>query len=334
MKRLLITGGCGFIGSRFVCAWLDRNPEDTIVNVDCLTYAGSLDNLLGAAQNPRHRHVCADVSDPVALSAIWPEPFDLVVHFAAETHVDRSLEDPSQFVRTNVMGTQVLLSVAHERGAGAVVVISSDEVYGPTPKGAVFGVGEPLRPTSPYAASKAAADWMALAYARTFDMDVTIIRSVNVFGPYQYPEKLIPLFINKALQSEPLPLYGHGRQHRSWLYVDDCVDGILAIASDPEKRREKPVWHLGGQSELENRAIAEEICRACGAPSSLIAHVPDRPGHDARYALDDSHTRRVFQWTPRVPFAEGLLRTVDWIRAHREWCHQRLGWAPRFLRNS
>ncbi len=334
MKRLLVTGGCGFIGSHFVRTWLARHPDDTIVNVDCLTYAGSLDNLEESVQDSRHQHECIDVADQGALRAIWSEPVDLVVHFAAETHVDRSLEDPSRFVRTNVMGTQVILSLAKERGAEAVVVISSDEVYGPTPKGAIFGVGEPLRPTSPYAASKAAADWMALAYARTFDLDVTIIRSVNVFGPRQYPEKLIPLFINKALQSESLPLYGHGRQRRSWLYVDDCVNGILAIVSDPEKRREKPVWHLGGQVELENRAIAEDICRACNVPTSLIANVPDRPGHDARYALDDSHTRRVFGWAPQLSFPEGLSRTVDWIRSHREWCQTRLGWAPRFLQQT
>lgn len=329
--RLLVTGGCGFLGSHFVRTWLARNNGDTIVNVDCLTYAGSLDNLEDAVRDPRHIHHQVDISDPMAIAGVWRGAFDMVVHFAAETHVDRSLEEAARFVQTNVVGTQTILELAKERGAGAVILISSDEVYGPTPKGARFGIGDPLRPTSPYAASKAAADWMGLAYARTFDMDLTIIRSVNVYGPRQYPEKLIPLFTARALDGKSMPLYGHGRQKRSWLHVDDFVNGVIAIASDVSKRRTKPVWHLGSSADMENREIAEEICKLCDAPASLITHVPDRPGHDQRYALDDSQTRRVFDWWAQLAFPEGLASTVEWYKSHRDWCRERLGWSPAFL---
>jgi|CXWL01.1.fsa_nt_gi dTDP-glucose 4,6-dehydratase len=330
--RLLVTGGCGFLGSHFIRAWLAERPDDTIDNVDLLTYAGSLDNLGEAANDPRHVHHRIDVADPAALAAIWGASFDLIVHFAAETHVDRSLDAPALFVRTNVLGTQTVLAVARERGAGAIVVISTDEVYGPTPKGAVFGTGEPLHPTSPYAASKAAADWMALAYAHSFGMEVAIIRLVNVYGPRQYPEKLIPLFVSRALDRKPLPLYGHGRHKRHWLHVDDATAGIVAICRDGERRRERPVWHLGSGDEMENRAIAEQICVLCGADPALITHVADRPGHDPRYALDWSQTARVFGWRPRTDFQSGLAHTVRWYEEHRAAWREHTGWTPGFLR--
>lgn len=330
--RLLVTGGCGFIGSHFIRTWLRSNPSDSVTNVDCLTYAGALDNLAEAASHPQHTHINADIADLAAMQSVWRERIDTVVHFAAETHVDRSLEDASCFVRTNVLGTQLLLENAHRQGDLSVIIISSDEVYGPTPKGTVFGIGEPLRPTSPYAASKAAADWMALAYHRSFDIDVSIIRCVNAYGPHQYPEKVIPLFVTNALSGEKLPLYGHGRQRRTWLHVDDVVAGINSIVSDPVKRREKPVWHLGSSWELENREIASKICRLCGADESLIQYVPDRPGHDQRYALDYSQTQRIFGWSPRVAFDEGLATTVEWIKANLDWCRSRRSWTPDFLR--
>ncbi|MEW5701512.1 MAG: dTDP-glucose 4,6-dehydratase [Candidatus Zixiibacteriota bacterium] len=330
--NLLVTGGCGFLGSHFVRRWLVGHPGDSVTNVDCLTYAGSVDNLEEAQSDPRYRHVTVDVADPADLGAAWPQAVDLVVHFAAETHVDRSLEEAGRFVRTNVLGTQVVLEVAMAHGRPPVIVISSDEVYGPTPKGAIFGTGEPLRPTSPYAASKAAADWMALAYARSFEMDVTIVRSVNVYGPRQYPEKFIPLFATRALAGDSMPLYGHGRQRRCWLHVDDFVAGLMAILADDAARKSRPVWHLGSPDEMENRQIASEICRLCDADPALITPVPDRPGHDQRYALDFSQTKRVFGWEPRVPFGEGLRRTVDWIRDNQEWCRHRTDWTPSFLR--
>lgn len=323
------------MGSHFVRAQLAAYPHDTIVNADCLTYAGSLDNLEEAAANSRHRHVNVDTADEAALDALWEEPFDLVVHFAAETHVDRSLENAGTFVRTNVLGTQAVLSVAlRRRDAGArsaVVIVSSDEVYGPTPDGTAFGTDQPLAPTSPYAASKAAADWMALAYRRTHELDVTIVRSVNVYGPRQYPEKFIPLFVTRALASESLPLYGDGRQKRSWLYVEDFVGGLMAILSDTEKRRAQPVWHLGSHEEMENRQIAEAICKLSERETSLISRVADRPGHDRRYSLDYSETTKVFGWEPKNTFADGLNRTVAWIREHQTWHRERAGWTPAFL---
>lgn len=330
--RLLVTGGCGFIGSHFIRTWLRSNPSDSITNVDCLTYAGSLDNLAEAASHPHHAHIDADIADPAAMQSVWRERFDTVVHFAAETHVDRSLEDASRFVQTNVLGTQLLLENAHRQGDVSVIIISSDEVYGPTPKGTVFGIGDPLRPTSPYAASKAAADWMALAYHRSFDLDVSIIRCVNTYGPRQYPEKFIPLFVTNALSGVPLPLYGHGRHRRSWLHVDDVAAGIRAIVSDTVKRREKPIWHLGSSWELENREIAVTICRLCGVPETLIQFVPDRPGHDQRYALDFSQTQRIFGWEPRISFDAGLVTTVSWIRDNLDWCKSRRAWTPGFLK--
>ena len=330
--NLLVTGGCGFLGAHFIRGWLAKHPEDRITNIDCLTYAGSIESLEEVRDHPHHRHLNADVADAEALRAAWDTRFDLVVHFAAETHVDRSLEDAGRFVRTNVLGTQTVLASALSLGATPVVVISSDEVYGPTPDGTAFEPDQPLGPTSPYAASKAAADEIAAAYREGLDLDVTIVRSVNVYGPRQYPEKLIPLFTARALTGQPLPLYGDGRQRRSWLYIDDFVDGLLAILADTDKRREAPVWHLGSDDEWENRRIADEICRFCGVDRSLITSVSDRPGHDRRYALDFAATTRAFGWRPRVKMAEGLNRTTEWIRDNLDWCRSRLGWTPEFLR--
>jgi dTDP-glucose 4,6-dehydratase len=333
--RLLVTGGCGFLGSHFVRAWLRRHDDTTVVNADCLTYAGSLDNLEEVARDKRHRHEHVDMADAVAVDRLWTEGFDLVVHFAAETHVDRSLEDASQFVRTNVLGTQTLLAtVERHRGSGwtpAVIIVSSDEVYGPTPEGARFGTESSLRPTSPYAASKAAADLIALAYARTFELDVTIVRSVNVFGSRQYPEKAVPLFVSRALGGLSLPVYGDGHQRRSWLYVDDFVDGLMRITGDSTRRREHPIWHLGSVDEIDNLGLAQTICELCSADPALITHVPDRPGHDRRYALDFSLAEREFGWSPRTPLRVGLERTVAWIRANLEWCRRRTVWSPTFL---
>ena len=334
--RLLVTGGCGFLGSHFVRAWLRRHDDATIVNADLLTYAGSLDNLEEAARDTRHRHERIDVADPVAVDRLWADGFDLVVHFAAETHVDRSLEDAGRFVRTNVTGTETLLATMGPQRAGAarpvVIIVSTDEVYGPTPEGMTFGTDAPLCPTSPYAASKAVADRLALAYARAFELDLTIVRSVNVYGPRQYPEKVVPLFVSRAIAGERLPLYGDGLQRRSWLYVDDFVDGLMRIADDSIRRREHTIWHLGSRDETDNLELALTICELCGADPALIAHVADRPEHDRRYALDFSQTERAFDWSPRMPLRAGLERTVAWIRANIEWCRRRTDWKPAFLR--
>lgn len=332
--RLLVTGGCGFLGSHFVRAWLRNHPDSSVVNVDCLTYAGSIDNLEEAAENPRYSHAPIDIADRAAVDRLWHEPFDCIVHFAAETHVDRSLEDAGRFVRTNVLGTQTLLAslMASAHPASPVVVISSDEVYGPTPTGVAFGIDQPLRPTSPYAASKASADLLALAYARSHDLDVTLLRSVNVYGPRQYPEKMIPLFVTRALAGETLPLYGNGAQRRCWLYVDDFVYGAMSLVGHPDKRRQNLVWHLGSEFELENREIAGSLCDLCGVDHARIQSVPDRPGHDLRYALDFRQTTAVLGWKPVIAPADGLRLTVDWIRNNQDWCRNRLGWTPAFLR--
>jgi dTDP-glucose 4,6-dehydratase len=335
--RLLVTGGCGFLGSHFVREWLRIKPDSSVVNADCLTYAGSVENLEDAAQNPRYSHARIDIADRAAVNRLWDEPFDLVVHFAAETHVDRSLEDAGRFVRTNVLGTQTLLSslmanVPVSDTTPAVIVISSDEVYGPAPPGQAFGPDQSLRPTSPYAASKAGADLLALAYARSHNLDITLLRSVNVYGPRQYPEKMIPLFVTRALAGETLPLYGDGLQQRCWLYVDDFVDGVMRLINNPEKRREYPVWHLGSEFEFENRAIAEMLCELCGVNNARIRSVPDRPGHDLRYALDYKQTTAALGWAPMVAPSNGLRQTVEWIKKNQDWCHRRLGWIPAFLR--
>jgi dTDP-glucose 4,6-dehydratase len=335
--KLLVTGGCGFLGSHFVRKWLRVSPDSSVVNADCLTYAGSVENLEDAAQNPRYRHAQIDIADRDAVDRLWGESFDLIVHFAAETHVDRSLEDAGQFVRTNVLGTQTLLSSLHGHTPDGntpspVIVISSDEVYGPAPSGQSFSPDDALRPTSPYAASKAGADLIALAYARSHDLDITLLRSVNVYGPRQYPEKLIPLFVARALAGETLPLYGDGLQRRCWLYVDDFVDGVLCLIDNPEKRRQHAVWHLGSEFELTNRAIAETLCELCEVDRSRIATVPDRPGHDFRYALDYTQTTQALGWAPKVAPSDGLSETVERIKSNQAWCHNRLGWTPAFLR--
>jgi dTDP-glucose 4,6-dehydratase len=334
--KLLVTGGCGFLGSHFIRQWLKRHADDEILNVDCLTYAGSLDNLEEAADNPRYRHLKLDISDPYAPSKLAAEPFDLLIHFAAETHVDRSLEDAGRFVRTNVLGTQALLAaVRHqtssEKAVPSVIIISTDEVYGPTPEGETFSEKQPLNPTSPYAASKAAADLMARSYAHSYGLDVTIVRSVNVYGPRQYPEKLIPLFVTLALAGEELPLYGDGGQRRCWLYVDDFVDGLIRIARSLDIRRRQPVWHLGSHFELINRDIAQMLCEFCDADPSLITKVADRPGHDRRYALSFSATTKATGWEPQTDPRSGLEQTVAWLKNNLEWCRKRAQWKPTFL---
>ncbi len=333
--RVLVTGGCGFLGSHFVRAFLRGHRDAIVVNADCLTYAGSLDNLEEAAVDPRHRHERIDIADDDAVDGLFTQGFDLIVHFAAETHVDRSLENAGAFVRTNVRGTENMLKSAGRRRLTpkpAVIIVSTDEVYGPTPQGIRFGTDAPLTPTSPYAASKAVADRLALAYGRAYDLDLAIVRSVNVYGPRQYPEKVIPLFISRALAGEPLPLYGDGLQSRSWLYVDDFVDGIMRIADDPAHRREQIVWHLGSTDETRNLELAQSICRLCNANTALITSVPDRPGHDRRYSLDFTRTETAFGWRPRTAMDAGLETTVRWMKSNLEWCRRRTTWTPAFLR--
>ena len=315
--NILVTGGAGFIGANHV-RWLLDHTDDRVVNLDALTYAGNLENLAGVEGNPRYRFVRGDVRDAELVRRIMVEErIEAVVHFAAESHVDRSIEGPRVFLETNVLGTQVLLDAAREAGVARFVQVSTDEVYGSLgPDEPAFTEEHPLRPNSPYSASKAAADLLCRAYHRTFGLPVTITRCSNNYGPYQFPEKLIPLMIANALERKPLPVYGDGRNVRDWLFVEDHCRAV-----DLVMRRGRPgeVYNIGGGNEMENIAIVRLLLELLGRDESLITFVTDRPGHDRRYAIDATKLREELGWEPRHDFATGIRATVDWYLAHREW---------------
>jgi dTDP-glucose 4,6-dehydratase len=309
--RILVTGGCGFIGSGFVRLALARGAE--VVNLDKLTYAGNPANVAEVADHPGYRFVRADIADAEAVREAI-EGVDAVVNLAAESHVDRSIMDPAEFIRTDVVGTAVLLAAAREAGVRRFVQVSTDEVYGSIGEGA-FRESDPVNPSSPYSASKAGGDLQVLAWHRTYGLDAVITRGSNTYGPRQYPEKLIPLFVTNALDGEPLPVYGDGLQVRDWLHVDDHCEGIWAVM---ERGRAGEVYNLGGGHEETNLSVTRRILQLTGRDESLIRHVADRPGHDRRYALDTAKARGL-GWAPRRGFGEGLAETVEWYRAHRDW---------------
>ncbi len=316
--KLLVTGGAGFIGSNFVHYMLREHADVEIVNVDLLTYAGNPDNLRPVADDPRHRFVRADVADRAAMEPLFAEGVDAVVHFAAESHVDRSIADPAVFVRTNVLGTQTLLDLAlqYRDRVGKFVQISTDEVYGSLGDTGYFSETSPLAPNSPYSASKAGADLLVRAYHETYGLNVNITRCSNNYGPYQFPEKLVPLMIMNALEDKPLPLYGDGLNVRDWLHVEDhcrAVDLVLRNGRPGE------VYNIGGHNERTNLDVVRTILRELGKPESLITFVPDRPGHDRRYAIDAAKIRRELGWAPRYDFAAGIRETIRWYTANREW---------------
>ena len=316
MPMFVVTGGAGFIGSNFVRLALAQSPNLRIVNIDLLTYAGNLENLAGVPED-RHTFVRADITDPEAMARAIPAGADAVINFAAETHVDRSILCPLAFVRTNVLGTQVLLEAARARGAKRFLQVSTDEVYGAlAPDDPPFTEDHPLAPSSPYAASKAGADLLALAAHRTYGQDVVITRCSNNYGPYQFPEKLIPLMLSNALEDRPLPVYGDGRQVRDWIYTDDHSRAILAAAA---RGRPGRVYNIGARSERYNLDVVREILRQLGKPESLIEHVTDRPGHDRRYAIDSRRAQQELGWRPETVFEEGLARTIRWYRDHADW---------------
>jgi len=316
MPMFVVTGGAGFIGSNFVRLALAQSPNLRIVNIDLLTYAGNLENLAGVPED-RHTFVRADITDPEAMARAIPAGADAVINFAAETHVDRSILCPLAFVRTNVLGTQVLLEAARARGAKRFLQVSTDEVYGAlAPDDPPFTEDHPLAPSSPYAASKAGADLLALAAHRTYGQDVVITRCSNNYGPYQFPEKLIPLMLSNALEDRPLPVYGDGRQVRDWIYTDDHSRAILAAAA---RGRPGRVYNIGARSERYNIDVVREILRQLGKPESLIEHVTDRPGHDRRYAIDSRRAQQELGWRPETVFEEGLARTIRWYRDHADW---------------
>lgn len=317
---LLVTGGCGFIGSNFIHLLRAERPSLPILNLDALTYAGNLENLAALEGDPGLRFVRGSVADPALVAALFAEdPITAVVHFAAESHVDRSILGPGLFIETNVRGTQVLLEAARQAWAerpGRFVLVSTDEVYGSLGPSGRFTEETPLDPSSPYSASKAAADLIGQAYWRTFGLPVMITRCSNNYGPYQFPEKLIPLMIQRASQNLSLPVYGDGRNIRDWLHVSDHCRAVLAVLERGEPGR---VYNIGGDNEVANIEIVRLILRALGKPEALIEFVADRPGHDRRYAIDATRLRRELGWAPRVGFAAGIAETIAWYGDNRAW---------------
>ncbi len=317
MKRLLVTGGCGFIGSNFVRLEVESYPDVEVTNLDALTYAGNPDNLADLADHPRYRFVKGDVADAPLVRALLAEGFDAVVHFAAESHVDRSIGDATPFLHTNVVGTQTLLDAARLAGTPRYVQVSTDEVYGTlAPDDPPFTETTPLAPNSPYAASKAGADLLVRAAHHTHGMDTVITRCSNNYGPYQFPEKLIPLFITNALSDTPLPVYGDGRQVRDWIHVMDHCRGVDAAL---RRGRAGAIYNFGGRSERYNLDVTHLVLKLTGKPATLIRHVTDRPGHDRRYAVECGLAERELGWRPTVSFEEGLAETVAWYRANARW---------------
>jgi dTDP-glucose 4,6-dehydratase len=321
--KVLVTGGAGFIGSNFIRFLLNARPDVRIVNFDKLTYAGNPESLADSAQDPRYHFIRGDITDRNAVTELFAREFDTVVHFAAETHVDRSIEDASPFLRTNIIGTQCLLEAARNSPRVHFIHISTDEVYGSAPACVKFKEESPLDPRSPYAASKASAEHFVTAYANTFGISSVILRCTNNFGPFQFPEKLIPLMIANASEDKPLPIYGDGMQERDWLFVEDYCRAIdLAL----EKAKPGSIYNVSSGVSQPNLKIVRTILQLLGKPESLIQYVQDRPGHDRRYALDSSKIQRELGWSPLVSFEDGVRRTIEWYKANTEWLrHARSG---------
>jgi dTDP-glucose 4,6-dehydratase len=311
--KLLVTGGAGFIGSNFIRHVLREHPADRVVNLDKLTYAGNPANLADVQRDPRYAFVHGDICDATLVREIL-RGVDAVVNFAAESHVDRSLVEPDGFLRTDVFGVFTLLEAVRDLKVPRLLHVSTDEVYGSVTQGSSTET-DPLRPSNPYSASKAAGDLLALAYWRTHGVPVLITRSSNNFGPHQYPEKVVPLFITNALDDQPLPLYGDGRHVRDWLYV---LDNCAAIDLVLRRGRDGEVYNVGGGHEVENVVLTREILRLTGKPDSLIRRVTDRPGHDRRYSVDSTKVGQL-GWAPRHAFATALETTVRWYREHETW---------------
>lgn len=318
--KILITGGAGFIGSNFIFYMRQRHPDYDLVCLDKLTYAGNLETLASVMDDPKFKFIKADIADREAVYAIFEaEKPDVVVNFAAESHVDRSIETPDIFLATNVMGTQVLLDACRKYGIQRYHQVSTDEVYGDLPldrPDLFFTEKTPLHTSSPYSASKASADLLCNAYQRTYGLPITISRCSNNYGPYQFPEKLIPLMIANALADKPLPVYGEGVNVRDWLYVEDHCAAIDLIL---EKGKVGQVYNIGGHNEMRNIDIVRLILKELGKPESLITHVTDRKGHDMRYAIDPTFIHAELGWLPQTKFADGIVKTIRWYLDNRSW---------------
>lgn len=316
----IVTGGAGFIGSNFIFHMLHKYPDDRIVCLDKLTYAGNLSTLAPVIEQQNFRFVKLDICDREGVYRLFEEEHpDVVVNFAAESHVDRSIEDPGIFLQTNIMGTAVLMDACREYGIARYHQVSTDEVYGDLPldrPDLFFTEDTPIHTSSPYSSSKAGADLLVLAYHRTYGLPVTISRCSNNYGPYHFPEKLIPLMITNALNDKPLPVYGDGLNVRDWLYVEDHCKAIDLIV---QNGRVGEVYNVGGHNEMKNIDIVKLICQELGKPESLIQYVSDRKGHDRRYAIDPTKIHKELGWLPETTFADGIHRTIQWYLDHRKW---------------
>jgi dTDP-glucose 4,6-dehydratase len=314
--RILVTGGAGFIGSAFIRLAI-RNTDHEIINLDKLTYAGNLENLASIADNPRYNFIKGDIANRDTVERVFADSKpEAVVHFAAESHVDRSIHSPEPVFDTNLRGTFTLLEGARTHGVQRFVHISTDEVYGSLEAPHEADEKYPLNASSPYSAAKAGSDLLALAYAKTYKLPILVTRASNNYGPYQFPEKLIPLMISNALEDRPLPIYGDGQQIRDWLYVDDHCRGILSVL---EKGRDGEIYNIGGNRSLPNIEVVERILAITGKPKSLMQSVTDRPAHDRRYALSSEKLMKQTAWRPQMDFEPGLQATVDWYRNNQEW---------------
>lgn len=314
--KVLVTGGAGFIGSNFVKYMLNKYSEYTIINLDALTYAGNLENLKDVESNKNYRFVKGNICDVDLVDELFKEGLDYVVNFAAESHVDRSIEDPGIFVKTNIMGTQVLLDASKKYGIKKYLQVSTDEVYGSLGATGYFTEETPLTPNSPYSASKAGADMMVRAYHETFGLPVNITRCSNNYGPYQFPEKLIPLMISNALEDKELPVYGDGLNVRDWLYVEDHCGAIDLVLHEGKVGE---LYNIGGNNEKTNIEIVKLILENLGKPESLIKYVKDRLGHDKRYAIDSSKIQGALGWEPRYKFGNGIQKTITWYLGNKDW---------------
>jgi len=314
--RLLVTGGAGFIGSNFVIYMLNKYPEYHVINFDDLTYAGNLENLTVAESNPRYTFIKGNITDENAVDQALSLGVDMIVNFAAESHVDRSILDPGIFVKTNVFGTQVLLDAARKHNVLKYLQVSTDEVYGTLGDSGLFTEQTPLAPNSPYSASKAGGDMLVKAYYETFGLPVNITRCSNNYGPFHFPEKLIPLMIANALHDKKLPVYGDGLNVRDWLYVEDHCNAIDLVI---HQGKNGEVYNIGGNNEKTNLEIVHTILEQLGKPPSLISFVPDRPGHDRRYGIDATKIKNELGWNPKYAFDSGIKKTIEWYLANAEW---------------